>query len=209
VPELAEAAARTGDRALLESCLAWIRERTRSNPTDWSLGVEARIHAMWSEGANADTDYRRAIEYLERTPIATELARTRLLYGEWLRRQQRRVDAREQLGRAHDMFEAMGLEAFAERARRELAATRATARRRVAETRDDLTAQERQIAELARDGVQSRDRGTVVPQRADRRVASEQGLHQARDRLTQRTRAGAPARSPPTRGRSQVGAAHG
>jgi DNA-binding CsgD family transcriptional regulator len=162
VPELAEAAARTGDAALLESCLAWIGERTRATPSDWSLGVEARIRALSIDGSDADAHYRQAIEHLRRTRIRTELARTHLLYGEWLRRQQRRVDAREHLGIAHDMLQAMGMVAFAERARRELAATGVTARRRVAETRDDLTSQERQIAQLARDGLSNPEIGAQL-----------------------------------------------
>ncbi len=96
--------------------------------------------------------YREAIEQLERTRIRVELARARLLYGEWLRREHRRVDAREQLHAAHEMFTAMGAEGFAERARGELLATGETVRKRTVETRDELTAQEAQIARLARDG---------------------------------------------------------
>jgi DNA-binding CsgD family transcriptional regulator len=153
VPELVEAAARTEDTALLSSALTWISDRTRATPTDWSLGIEARIRALLSDGADADAFYERSIEHLRRTRVRTELARAHLLYGEWLRRRQRRVDAREQLSAALDMLETMGMAAFAARARRELSATGATVRRRTAETRDSLTPQERQIAHLARDGL--------------------------------------------------------
>jgi len=159
VPELAEAAARTGDAASLTSAHAWILKRTSATPTAWSLGVEARIRALQSDGADAEALHRQSVEHLRHTRVRTELARAHLLYGEWLRRRQRRVDAREQLVRAHEMFQVMGLGAFAERARRELAATGVTTRRRVAETRDDLTPQERQIAQLARDGRSNREIG--------------------------------------------------
>jgi len=152
VPELVESAARTEDTALLSSALTWISDRTRATATDWSLGIESRIHALLSDGADADGFYEQSIEHLRRTRVRTELARAHLLYGEWLRRRQRRVDAREQLSAALDMFETMGMAAFAARARRELSATGATVRRRTAETRGSLTPQEHQIAQLARDG---------------------------------------------------------
>ena len=107
---------------------------------------------MMSEGEDADASYREAIERLERTRIRVELGRARLLYGEWLRREGRRVDARDQLRTAHETFSRFGAEAFAERARRELLATGETARRRTEETREALTPQEAQIARLAADG---------------------------------------------------------
>src|SRR5206468_2355999 len=125
---------------------------TRAGGTDWALGIQARAHALMSDGDAAERLYREAIERLSRTRLRGELARARLLYGEWLRREQRRVDAREQLRAAHEMFMAMGAEGFAERARGELLATGETVRKRTVETRDDLTAQEAQIARLARDG---------------------------------------------------------
>ncbi len=159
VPELAEAAARTGDTALLGSLLEWLTERTRATPSDWSVGIEARIRALISDGADADDLHRRSLELLGRTRLRAELARGHLLYGEWLRRRHRRVDAREQLGTAHEMLEAMGIEAFAQRAGRELLATGATARKRTIDTRDQLTAQERQIAALARDGLSNPEIG--------------------------------------------------
>jgi hypothetical protein len=121
VPELAEAASRTGDVMLVRATLEWVSERTRVTPTEWLLGIEARILALLSEGDAADGCYRKSIGHLGRTPVRSELARTHLLYGEWLRREHRRVDAREQLRIAHEMPDAMGMEAFAERARRELA----------------------------------------------------------------------------------------
>ncbi len=162
VPELAEAAARSGDAGLLSSALDWIGERTRQTPTDWSLGIEARIRALMSDGSDADGFYLSSIEHLSRVRIRTELARAHLLYGEWLRRHQRRVDARRQLSTAHDMLESIGMTAFAARARRELLATGANVRKRTVDTRDDLTAQELQIAQLARDGLSNPEIGAKL-----------------------------------------------
>jgi DNA-binding CsgD family transcriptional regulator len=159
LPELAEAASRTGDVALLRTALDWLSERTRVTPSDWALGMEARVRALLSEGDVADGLYRESIERLGGTRLRVELARAHLVYGEWLRRDQRRVDAREQLRTAHDMLRAMGVEAFAERAGRELRATGESVRRRTGETRDELTAQERQIARLARDGLSNPEIG--------------------------------------------------
>ncbi len=150
--ELIEAGVRSGATDATSVALDRLSERTRASGTDWALGVLARSRALLSEGDAADGLYREAIERLERTRIRVELARARLLYGEWLRREHRRVDAREQLRAAHEMFTAMGAEAFAERARGELLATGETVRKRTVETRDELTAQEAQIARLARDG---------------------------------------------------------
>jgi DNA-binding CsgD family transcriptional regulator len=152
IPELAEAASRTGDKALLNRALGWLETRTRVTPNDWLLGIRARVEAMLSDGDAAETLYRESIQRLAATRVRVELARGHLLYGEWLRRERRRVDSREQLRSAHEMFASMGVGAFAERARRELLATGETARRRTVETRDELTAQETQIAILARDG---------------------------------------------------------
>jgi DNA-binding CsgD family transcriptional regulator len=150
--ELVEAATRAGRPEVAAAALPRLEERTRAAGTDWALGILARSRALMSEGDAADALYREAIERLERTRIHIELARARLLYGEWLRRESRRVDAREQLRAAHDAFSRAGAEAFAERARRELSATGETAPRRTAETRDVLTSQEAQIAHMARDG---------------------------------------------------------
>jgi DNA-binding CsgD family transcriptional regulator len=138
----------------------WLSERTRATPGDWALGIGARVRALLSEGEAAERLYRESIERLGRTRVRVELARGHLLYGEWLRRERRRVDAREQLRTAHEMLTTMGIEAFAERARRELLATGETVRRRSVETRDEFTAQERQIARLARDGLSNPEIGT-------------------------------------------------
>ena len=160
VPELAEAASRTGDVALVEAALEWLSERTRVTRTEWVLGVEARVRALLSQGEVADGLYRESIERLGRTRVRVELARSHLLYGEWLRRENRRLDAREQLRTAHEMLAAMGAEAFAERARRELLATGESVPKRTVETRDVLTVQEAQIARLARDGLSNPEIGT-------------------------------------------------
>ena len=160
VPELAEAASRTGDVGLLRTVLEWLSERSRATPTEWVLGTEAHVGALLGQGEAAESLYRESITRLDRTRARPQLARAHLLYGEWLRRERRRVDAREQLRIAHDMLTAMGIEAFAARARRELLATGETARRRSVETRDELTAQEALIARLARDGLSNPEIGT-------------------------------------------------
>jgi DNA-binding CsgD family transcriptional regulator len=160
VPELAEAASRTGDLALVRTVLDWLSERTRVAPSDWVLGIEARVRALLSDGDVADRFYCESIARLRGTRVRVELARAHLVYGEWLRREQRRVDAREQLRTAHEMFASMGAEAFADRARRELLATGETVRKRTVETRGDLTAQEAQVARLARDGLSNPEIGT-------------------------------------------------
>jgi DNA-binding CsgD family transcriptional regulator len=160
VPELAEAASRTGDTALLSSVLEWMSERTRATDSDWALGIEARVRALLSDGEAAEPLYRESISRLRHTRVRSELARSHLLYGEWLRRERRRTDAREQLRTAHEMLATMGIDAFAERARRELLATGETARRRTPETRGELTPQEAQIAMLARDGLSNPEIGT-------------------------------------------------
>jgi DNA-binding CsgD family transcriptional regulator len=159
VPELAEAASRTGDLALVRAALDWLSERTRVKPTDWVLGLDARVRALLSEGEAAERLYRESIDRLGRTSVRAELARAHLRYGEWLRRDRRRTDAREQLRTAHSMLDEMGIEAFAERARRELAATGETARKRTAQTNTQLTAQEAQVARLARDGLSNPEIG--------------------------------------------------
>jgi DNA-binding CsgD family transcriptional regulator len=156
---LSEAASRTGDLALLRTALEWLSERTQVIPNDWSLGIEARVRAFLSEGEPADGLYRESIARLARTSVRVELARGHLLYGEWLRRENRRLDARVQLRTAHELFASMGAEAFADRARRELLATGETVRKRRDETRGDLTAQEAQIARLARDGLSNPEIG--------------------------------------------------
>jgi DNA-binding CsgD family transcriptional regulator len=160
VPELAEAASRTGDEALVRAALEWLSERTRMTPTEWALGIEARIRALLSEGEVAENFYRESVAHLGRTRVRVELARGHLVYGEWLRRESRRVDAREPLRTAYELFASMGAEAFADRARRELLATGETVRKRTLETRGELTAQEAQIARLAREGLSNPEIGT-------------------------------------------------
>jgi DNA-binding CsgD family transcriptional regulator len=150
--ELVEAATRLGKTGLAADALQRLTERTQAAGTEWALGIETRSRALLETDAAGEALYLEAIDRLGRCSIAPEQARAHLVYGEWLRRAGRRVDAREQLRRAHDMLAAIGMDAFAERARRELAATGEKVRRRVAETRDELTTQEMQIAGLARDG---------------------------------------------------------
>ena len=150
--ELIEAAARSGSPGRATAAMRRLSQCTCISGSDWALGVQARSRALLSEGEPADRLYREAIERFGHTPMRAELARAHLLYGEWLRRENRRIDAREQLQAAYQMLTAMGMEGFAERARRELLATGETVRKRTVETLTDLTAQEAQIAKLARDG---------------------------------------------------------
>jgi DNA-binding CsgD family transcriptional regulator len=157
--ELVEAASRTGMDEAAADAHRRLVEITQPSGTDWALGVEARSHALLS-GGDAESLYLEAIDRLGRTRVRLELARTHLLYGEWLRRENRRVDARVQLRTAHEMFTSMGTEGFADRASRELLATGETVRKRTAETQGDLTAQEAQIAQLARDGLSNPEIGT-------------------------------------------------
>ena len=157
--ELVEAAARCGQPEVASDALGRLAEMARACGTDWVIGVEARARALVADSDDADELYRHAIEHLGRTRLRTELARAHLLYGEWLRRDRRRIEARDQLRRAQEMFTSMGMEAFAARAGRELLATGETARKRTDETRDDLTAQELQIAQLARNGLSNPDIG--------------------------------------------------
>ena len=157
--ELVEAAARCGQPEAATDALERLAEMARACGTNWVIGVEACARALVADPADADELYRHAIERLGRTRLRTELARTHLLYGEWLRRNRRRIDARDQLRIAQDMFTSMGAEAFAARAARELLATGETARKRTVDTRDDLTAQETQIAQLARDGLSNSEIG--------------------------------------------------
>ena len=159
LPELVESAARTGAADVARHAVERLTETTRPAGTDWGLGVEARSRALVSEGPVAEGLYREAIDRLRRTKLRADLARSHLLYGEWLRREHRRVDARAQLRAAHGHFTAMGMEAFAERARTELSTTGGNARKRTVETRDELTTQERHIAQLARDGLSNPEIG--------------------------------------------------
>jgi DNA-binding CsgD family transcriptional regulator len=159
LPELIEAAARTGGPIVAASALERLTERTCLSSSDWALGIDARSRALLSDGRLAEDLYLEAIDRLGRSRVTVHLARAHLIYGEWLRRENRRVDARERLRAAYNMFDTMGAEAFAERARRELVATGEKVRRRTVETRDELTPQEAQIARLARDGYTSPEIG--------------------------------------------------
>ncbi len=150
--EFIEAAVRAGEPERAAAPLQRLQETSQASGSEWALGVEARSRALLSEGDDAESLYREAIERLGRTRIRVALARAHLLYGEWLRRESRRVQAREQLRTAHGAYAAMGMEGFAERARRELVATGEKVRKRSVETRDELTAQEAQISRMAADG---------------------------------------------------------
>jgi DNA-binding CsgD family transcriptional regulator len=151
--ELIEAATRTGRTDLATNALDRLHVKARATGTGWALGIEARSRALLSEGDAAERLLREAIDHLSHTRVHAELARAHLLYGEWLRREGRRVDAREQLRTAYELFMAIGMQAFAERTRGELMATGERVRKRTPETRDELTPQEEQIARLARDGL--------------------------------------------------------
>jgi RNA polymerase sigma factor (sigma-70 family) len=152
LPELVEAAVRSGTPELAAGAHARLLDMTRASGTEWALGLAARSEALLTEGRGAEALYVEAIERLGRSRMAVDLARAHLLHGEWLRRQRRRVDARRELRVAHGLFSEFGMDAFAERARIELEATGEHARRRSAETIDELTPQESQIARLAADG---------------------------------------------------------
>ncbi len=160
--ELVEAGARSGAHGEAATALRRLEERTSAVGTDWALGVQAWSRAVLSDGRAAESLYREAIERLEQTRITVHLARAQLVYGEWLRRETRRIDAREQLRAAHDMFSRIGAEAYAERARRELFASGETVRRRGDESRGLLTRQESQIARLARDGLSNPEIGAEL-----------------------------------------------
>jgi DNA-binding CsgD family transcriptional regulator len=153
VPELIEAASRTGQTRLAAGALGRLAEATSIAQTDWAQGIYARCRGLLSDGQDAEGRYREAVGRLSRTRLRPELARAYLLYGEWLRRERRRAEARAQLRTAHEMFDAIGMRAFAGRARRELLATGETARKRTAATHGELTPQEAQIARLARSGL--------------------------------------------------------
>ena len=162
LPELIEAASRTGQTQLAAGALSRLAEATSISQTDWSQGTYARCRALLADGADAESWYREAVDRLNRTGSRPEAARAHLLYGEWLRRENRRTDAREQLRAAHGLFDTIGMEAFAERARRELLATGEMVRKRTAETRDQLTPQEDQITQLVRAGLSNAEIGAQL-----------------------------------------------
>jgi DNA-binding CsgD family transcriptional regulator len=162
LPELIEAASRSGRAERASQALEQLAEATRAAGTDWALGIEARSAALVSDGEVAEHLYGEAIDRLGRTTVTMELARAHLLYGEWLRRENRRIDARKELRAAHEMFTELGTEVFIERASRELLATGETVRKRTADARFDLTAQEEQVARLAGEGYTNLEIGTEL-----------------------------------------------
>ncbi|HEV7174153.1 MAG TPA: AAA family ATPase [Solirubrobacteraceae bacterium] len=157
--ELVEAATRSNEAQVARGGVERLAAITAIAGTDWARGIEARSRALVSDGPTAQRHYLEAVERLGRTRLRPELGRAHLLYGEWLRRENRRVESRAELRLAHELFTAIGMEAFTERARIELLATGEKVRRRDVETRDELTAQERQIAQLARDGLSNPEIG--------------------------------------------------
>jgi ATP/maltotriose-dependent transcriptional regulator MalT len=185
--ELIEAATRSDEPQVAQAALERVDAATSFAGTESALGILARCRALLSHSKAADELYQEALERLARTRLRPELARAHLLYGEWLRREGRRLDAREQLRTAHEMLLAIGMEAFAERARRELLATGERLRRRTVETRDDLTAQERQIAQLACDGLSNPEIGArlfLSPRTVEwhlQKVFGKLGIHRRRE----------------------------
>ena len=158
--ELVEAALHVGDTASAAHALEDITRTTGHSANHWAVGIEARSRALLSQGEDAELLYRAAIDRLARSRAAVALSRAHLIYGEWLRRRHRRVDARAELRTAHEAFVSIGAGAFAQRAQRELLATGATVRKRQARHRDDLTPQEAQIARLAAQGLSNPEIGS-------------------------------------------------
>jgi DNA-binding CsgD family transcriptional regulator/tetratricopeptide (TPR) repeat protein len=185
--ELIEAAVRTARPDIAAGALERVMAATAPSKTDWGHGMQSRCRALLSNGESAERLYRDAIERLTRTRRRPELARAHLLYGEWLRRENRRVDARVQLRAAHDQFASIGMEAFGERARGELLATGEKVRKRTVATRDVLTAQERQVARLAREGLSNPDIGArlfLSPRTVEwhlRNAFTKLGIHSRRE----------------------------
>ena len=155
--ELIEAATRSGQNGRAASALEVLSETTRASGTPWARGIEARSGALLAEGEAAETLYREAIQHLRPTRLRVDVARTHLLYGEWLRRERRRIDARAELRMAHELFSEFGMEAFAERARVELEATGERARKRTVDTLAELTPQEAQVSRLTAQGHTNRE----------------------------------------------------
>jgi Response regulator containing a CheY-like receiver domain and an HTH DNA-binding domain len=160
--ELIEAASRSGRAGAAAPAMERLAEGTSASGTVWAAAIEQRSRALLSEGPVAESLYRDAIDRLAPTALRFDLARTHLVYGEWLRRERRNVDAREQLRAAHEFFVRVGAGGFAGRAYRELTATGEKVRRRVNEARDQLTPQEEQIARLARDGLSNPEIGAML-----------------------------------------------
>jgi DNA-binding CsgD family transcriptional regulator len=200
--ELVEACVRSGNSDLAAEALERLVEAPSASGSEWGLGIVARSRALLSEDEGAEALYLEAIARLGHTPLRPELARAHLLYGEWLRRESRRVDAREQLRTAYELFIGFGADAFAERARRELLATGEKVRKRSDETRGQLTAQEEQIARLATDGQTNQEIGAQLflsPRTVEwhlHKVFTKLGVgsrRQLRDKLPDPARSGAPA----------------
>jgi DNA-binding CsgD family transcriptional regulator len=157
LPELVEAAVRSGNRETADRAFGTLSERALAAGTPWALGLRARCQALVDEDGNAEDAYTESIRQLQHSRAVVDLARTRLLYGQWLRRAKRRRDARHQLRTATDMFTAMGADAFAEQATTELRATGERARARIPETGLDLTPQEARVADLAAEGLSNNE----------------------------------------------------
>jgi len=185
LPELVEAAVRSGKPEVAADALERLRQQTQVAGTEWALGIEARCAALLSDDAIAEDLYRDAIDRLSRCRVTLDLARARLLYGEWLRRRARRIDAREPLRSAQASFAEMGAAAFAGRAGRELLATGETARKRTVETVDELTPHEARIARMARDGASNQD---IATQLFVSRKTVEYHLHKVFSKLRISTR---------------------
>ncbi|CQD23070.1 transcriptional regulator [Mycolicibacterium conceptionense] len=160
--ELTEAAVRVGKMDVAQEAVRRLEAGAGSSGTDWGLGLLAAARAIVADDTEADVQFKKSIERLSRTRIGVQLARTHLRYGEWLRRQKQRTSAREHLNTAYDMFTKMGAHAFAERARRELIATGEKVRKEPLASGDELTAQEAQIAQLARDGLTNQEIGAQL-----------------------------------------------
>jgi len=202
LPELIEATVRSGMTGRAAEALEELEGSAHASGADWGLGIVARSRALLLKGEGAEPLYLEAVDRLARTRLRPELARAHLLYGEWLRREGRRLEAREQLRIAHDMLVSIGMEAFAERALHELLATGEKVRKRTVETRDELTAQEEQIARLARDGLSNPEIGTrlfISPRTVEwhlRKVFAKLGISSRRalhDALPTSGRGGTPA----------------
>jgi DNA-binding CsgD family transcriptional regulator len=202
LPELVEAAMRVGNTQLAADALERLMETTQPGGTDFGLGLYARCQALLNDWATAEGWYREAIERLGRAGHRPDLARAHLLYGEWLRRENRRVDARAQLRTAYEMLDEIGMEAFAARARRELIATGEKVRKRSSGAHEDLTPQEEQIAGLARDGLSNPEIGAQLFLSARtvewhlRKVFTKLGIgsrHELKAALAQRGQDGQPA----------------
>jgi RNA polymerase sigma factor (sigma-70 family) len=185
MPELIEAAVRTGDLELAAETERQLADRCRATGTDWALGIAARSHALVIDDERADELYAQAIDRLSQTHVAVDLARAHLLYGEWLRRQPRRVDARKELRVAHEMFTDFGMDAFGERARIELQATGEHARTRTVDALGQLTPQEAEISRLVAQGNTNRE---VAAQLFISPSTVEYHLHKAFRKLGVRTR---------------------